>query len=249
MLLNSVGLPASDMWLLDSGASVSIVSKDFLKGFQHSLIQTLVNPLQAANGTSVTVDGFCKVLLEIQVVDGKRGNETPKPAVLPVDVVVGNTAYPILSVCKLGKQGWDFSCGKQVKMTHRDTQSVACGLSVWCDTPWIRVKPYEGNAYRLPEEEPVIPKSMKVSALTAEQMTAHRLRGHTPYEPSCEVCQSCKGVHRHAWKKTEKGLNTEIFADFGFFNRDSEVSTNETRRSYKLLALKETFFHPALVAC
>ena len=74
MLLNSVGLPASDMWLLDSGASVSIVSKDFLKGFQHSVIQTLVNPLQAANGTSVTVDGFCKVLLEIQVVDGKREN-------------------------------------------------------------------------------------------------------------------------------------------------------------------------------
>ena len=108
MLLNSVGLPASDLWLLDSGASVSVVSKDFLKGFQHSPIQTLVNPLQAANGTSVNVDGFCKVLLEVQVVDGKRENKPPKPAVLPVDVVVGNTAYPILSVCKLAKQGWDF---------------------------------------------------------------------------------------------------------------------------------------------
>ena len=89
MLLNSVGLPASDLWLLDSGASVSVVSKDFLKGFQHSPIQTLVNPLQAANGTSVNVDGFCKVLLEVQVVDGKRENKPPKPAVLPVDVVVG----------------------------------------------------------------------------------------------------------------------------------------------------------------
>ena len=56
----------------------------------------------------MNVDGFCKVLLEIQVVDGKRENKPPKPAVLPVDVVVGNTTYPILSVCKLGKQGWDF---------------------------------------------------------------------------------------------------------------------------------------------
>ncbi len=119
MLLNSVGLPSSDMWLLDSGASVSVLSKDFLKGIQHSAIETLVNPLQAANGTSVTVDGFCKVLLEIQVIDGKRENKTPKPAVLPVDVVVGNTAYPILLVCKLGKQGWDFSCGKVVSMTHK----------------------------------------------------------------------------------------------------------------------------------
>ena len=68
-----------------------------------------------------------------------------------------------------------------MKMIHRNTQSVACGLSVWCDTPWIRVRPYEGNEYRLPEEDPAVPGSMKVSALTAEQMTAHRLRGHTPY--------------------------------------------------------------------
>ena len=51
----------------------SVVSRDFLKGFQHSAIKTLVNPLQSANGTSVNVDGFCKMLLEIQVVDGKRG--------------------------------------------------------------------------------------------------------------------------------------------------------------------------------
>ena len=71
-----------------------MVSRDDLKGFQHSAIKTLVNPLQAAfqaaNGTSVNVDGFCEMLLEIQVVDGKRGNQTPKPAVLPVDVVVGD---------------------------------------------------------------------------------------------------------------------------------------------------------------
>ena len=56
----------------------------------------------------MNVDGFCRVLLEIQVVDGKREDKPPKPAVLPVDVVVGNTAYPILSVCKLGKTGLGF---------------------------------------------------------------------------------------------------------------------------------------------
>ena len=94
--------------------------------------------------------------LEIQVVEGKRGNQTPKPAVLPVDVVVGDTAYPILSVCKLGKQGWDFSCGKTVSMVHRDTNSVAHGLSVWYDNPWIRVKPYERKDYKMPEEPEIV---------------------------------------------------------------------------------------------
>ena len=92
-----------------------------------------------------------------------------------------------------------------------------------------------------PRMSQYMPDSMTVSALTAEQMTAHRLREHIPYEPSCEVCQSCKGVRHHARKKTEKGVVSEVYADFGFFNKDSEVSTSETRGSYKFLALKETF--------
>ena len=50
------------------------------------------------------MDGFCKGLLEIQVLDWERENKTPGPAVLPVDVVVGNAACLILSVCKLGNE-------------------------------------------------------------------------------------------------------------------------------------------------
>ena len=238
MLLNSVGLPSSDMWLLDSGASVSVVSRDFLKGFQHSAIKTLVNPLQAANGTSVNVDGFCKMLLEIQVVDGKRGNQTPKPAVLPVDVVVGDTAYPILSVCKLGKQGWDFSCRKTVSMIHRDTKSVAHGLSVWYDTPWIRVKPYEGKEYKIPEDEPEIMSGGHLKALTADELVAHRLRGHVPYEPSREICQSCRGVHKHRRRAGNK-LSTEVFADFGFLSQEGLDESD--KQSFKFLVIKEVF--------
>ena len=127
-----------------------MVSRDFLKRFQHSAIKTLVNSLQAANRTSVNVDGFCKMLLEIQVVDGKRGNQTSKPAVLPVDVVVGDTAYPILSVCKLRKQGWDFSCGKTVSMMHRDTKSVAHALSVWYDLPGLELSHMKEKITRSP---------------------------------------------------------------------------------------------------
>ena len=237
MLLNSVGLPSSDMWLLDSGPSVSVVLREFLKGFQNSAIKTLDNPLQAANGTSVNVDGVCKVLLEIQVVDGKRGNQTPKPAVLPVDVVVGNTAYPILSVCKLGKQGWDFSCGKTVSMVHRDTKSVAHGLSVWYDTPWIRVKPYEGKDYKIPEDEPEM-MGGHLKALTADEVVAHRLRGHVPFEPSCEVCQSCRGVHKHRRRAGNK-LSTEVFADFGFLSQ--EGLDESEKQSFKFLVIKEVF--------
>lgn len=75
-------------------------------------------------------------------------------------------------------------------------------------------------------------------------MTAHRLRGHVPYEPSCETCQACKGVHRHARKRTDRGLDVLVTADFAFVNRDGEAFTEESSEEsqrLKFLVLKESF--------
>ena len=65
-------------------------------------------------------------------------------------------------------------------MIHRDTKSVAHGLSVWYDTPWIRVKPYEEKEYKIPEDEPENTSGGHLKALTADELVAHRLRGHVP---------------------------------------------------------------------
>ena len=77
-----------------------------------------------------------------------------------------------------------------------------------------------------------------VSVLTPDEMAAHRLRGHIPFEPSCETCQSCKGVHQHRRRKQDKRLVTEIHADFAFISQGIEVGTEE---HHKILVLKETF--------
>ena len=117
-------------------------------------------------------------------------------------------------------------------MIHESSGVKAVDVSVWHDTPWLFVSPYEGEDetfLRLLEAD-APPGSTriwgKVSVLTPQEMAAHRLRGHVPFEPSCETCQSCKGVHRHARKRTNKGLSVVIQADFGFFNRDSELVTD-----------------------
>ena len=93
-------------------------------------------------------------------------------------------------------------------MFHRKAQHEVRDLSFWHDTPWIRVVPYEGNDVAL-NVSPVVadsfPKGDTVCALSADQMAQHRLRGHRPYEPTCEVCQSCRGVTKHSRKKTPKG--------------------------------------------
>ena len=244
MMLNGIG-PGESFWLLDSGASMSVVSRDVLKQFQHSEIQNNVGPLQAANGTSVDLEGSCKLLLQIEVFD-RDGNV--KPAVIPLDVMVGKTTYPIISVCKLTQQGWDVTFDKDhVRMFHKKSQHEVSDLSFWHDTPWVRVVPYEGNDVAL-NVSPVVASSFSkgdtVCALSADQMVQHRLRGHRPYEPTCEVCQSCRGVTKHSRKKTPKGTEFEIHADFGFLNKDFEwvpESEDSERGNVKFLVIRESY--------
>ena len=119
---------------------------------------------------------------------------------------------------------------------------LATDVSVWHDTPCVVVKPYLGNDVKL--EPPVLSAvigDMIVSVLTPDEMAAHRLRGHIPFEPSCETCQSCQGVHQHRRRKQDKRLVTEIHADFAFISQGMEVGTEEQSSSHKVLILKETF--------
>ena len=229
--------PRSGRWLLDSGASVSVVSPKVLEGMVHGDLKKFDGTLQAANGTPVSIQGFCRALIQVEVT-GPKGNVVP--AVIPLVVMVGDCAFPILSIGKLSKQGWKVSIGKEVSMIHEKTQCSVNGIEIWCDTPWIKVSKFTGTwkgdlSADLNDEAPE--KSGHVKALTADEMVAHRLRGHVPYEPSCEVCQSCRGVHKHRRRAGNK-LSTEVFADFGFL---SQEGVEDEKQSFKFLVIKEVF--------
>ena len=65
--------------------------------------------------------------------------------VVPLDVVVGQTSFCILSVCKLGGLGWTTVIGKKgCSMIHESSRVKAVDVSVWHDTPWLFVSPCEG---------------------------------------------------------------------------------------------------------
>ena len=248
VLLQSLNRGGDGYWLVDSGASVCVVTPNELKRFKHSPIRSLNRPMQAANGSDVLIDGFTRILLQVKVCNPK-GEFVD--GVIPLDVMVGQTSFCILSVCKLGELGWTTSIGKKgCSMIHESSRVKAVDVSVWHDTPWLFVSPYEGEDETflklLEVDVPLgIEKDLegKVSVLTPQEMAAHRLRGHVPFEPSCETCQSCKGVHRHARKRTNRGLDVVIQADFAFFNRDSELVTDleDDGSLLKFLVLKETF--------
>ena len=80
-----------------------------------------------------------------------------------------------------------------------------------------------------------------LKALTADELVAHRLRGHVPYEPSCEICQSCRGVHKHRRRAGNK-LSTEVFADFGFLSQEGLDESD--KQSFKFLVIKKCFHLP-----
>ena len=80
-------------------------------------------------------------------------------------------------------------------------------------------------------------------AMSADQMVQRRLRGHRPYGPTCEVCQSCRGVPKHSRKKPPKETEFEIHTDFGFLNKDFEYvpeSGDSERGNVKFLVVRES---------
>lgn len=77
-------------------------------------------------------------------VSNSKGDLTD--GVIPLDVMVAQTSFCILSVCKLGELGWTTSIGKKgCSMIHESSGMEAVDVSIWHDTPWLHASPYDGT--------------------------------------------------------------------------------------------------------
>ena len=225
------------MRLLDSGASVSIVSPKVLKGMVHGELKSFQNPLQAANGTPVAIKGYCKALIQVEVINPKG---LVQPAVIPQIVWWGTVRSLFYQLGSYPNRVGKFQWVKRFQWFMRRQKCSVKNIETWCDTPWIKVAPFKRTwkgDLDLELNDETSEKTGHVKALTADEMVAHRLRGHVPYETSCEVCQSCRGVHKHRRRAGNK-LSTEVFADFGFL---SQEGVEDEKQSFKFLVIKEVF--------
>ena len=59
--------------------------------------------------------------------------------------MVGETPYNILSTYVLGKRGWKIVLTDSVSVVHEKSNVPLTEVLVWCDTPWVRVKPHHGS--------------------------------------------------------------------------------------------------------
>ena len=235
-----------DFWLIDSGASMSVVNRDCLEQFAHTPVVAIEKVFQAADGTKVHFDGICTIALGAKV---KDENGKQRDAAFQVHVVVGDTPYNILSTCQLGKKGWRFTLSDGVQVSHDKWNVELTDVLLWCDTPWVKVFPYHGS--NLVWENQAVSSGRQLGALkrmpiTPEELQIHRIKGHNPFHPACPDCIKAKGVYRHR-RRTNKGLETEVRADFmylsctGEFLDESRLESVQGKRFHKILVLRESY--------
>ena len=76
-LLQSLGHQLGEgFWLLDSGASCSVINSSTLKRFDHGPIVPCSSTFTAANGTPVPFQGQTHVVLKVRLKDAPNGAKT-----------------------------------------------------------------------------------------------------------------------------------------------------------------------------
>ncbi|CAE7635150.1 unnamed protein product [Symbiodinium sp. CCMP2592] len=247
-LLQSLGQSlGSEFWLLDSGASCCVINHVTLKTLPHDELTACGSTFMAANGTPVPFDGRCHVVLKVRTKDSSGAT---KNGVCKIPVMVGDTPYNILSTRTLGRHGWRVVLDEGVSVCHVKSGVDMIDTCIWCDTPWIRVIPHSEGDLLLPSGDSVDPAPISsighvavVSQKTKEDLEIHRAKGHMPFHPDCEHCLKSRGVTQHR-RKSERGVETEIVADFMFLDSSGEtisVAERQTSSSFKVLVLREAF--------
>ena len=247
-LLAEVGVEDYSWWLLDSGACVTVLSKACAETYNAKVIGPAPSGFRAANGSSVGMTHVAEIHVDVQL----GNNHKTKWFTASLKVLVGNTKHNILGTTALCACGWTFTQGKgKFSLKHDGTGWEAVDTCSFAGCPWVQLRPRTDPSHApLPmthmDQEDKMPESMDVSVVkkvraSAEvELTTHRLRGHTPFEPTCLHCQKARGVHQHR-RKTESGLQTEIQADYFFIDAEGHLSTERAAGSIKCLALKECF--------
>ena len=253
-LLQSLGHSiGDDFWLVDSGASCCVINQSSLSKFAHDDVKTCGATFTAANGTPVAFVGKCNVVLKVQTLNSQG---VQKPGIFKVPVMVGDTPYNILSTFSLGKLGWKIILNDGIVIENPKNGLTLLDTVIWCDTPWLKVKPHFGKELVLQVSQQVGLEQDVTDDFTAtghvcgidrkrkDELEIHRAKGHMPFHADCSHCVKAKGVSHHRRRVAKDKLQTEIQADFVFISmigETVEVFEGERESSLKVLALKEMY--------
>ena len=253
-LLQSLGHSiGDDFWLVDSGASCCVINQSSLSKFAHDDVKPCGATFTAANGTPVAFVGKCNVVLKVQTLNSQG---VQKPGIFKVPVMVGDTPYNILSTFALGKLGWKIILNDGIVIENPKNGLSLLETVIWCDTPWLKVKPHFGKELVLQVSQQIglgqdVTDDFNVTGHVCgidrknrDELEIHRAKGHMPFHADCSHCVKAKGVSHHRRRVEKNKLQTEIQADFVFISmvgETVEVFEGERESSLKVLALKEMY--------
>ena len=233
-------------WLLDSGASMTVLSETCLHAFgvQVETNNTLGN-FRAANGSDVSMLGSAKVGVHMYMSDSTGSSKSWKKARL--NVLVGKIQHNILSVTALADSGWRFTQGPNgFDLVHTADGLHCLEVDYYANCPWVRLHPdlsvqvVSGNGINAVSATSATPSGSLCPLSTGvdHELELHRRQGHIPFHPRCLECARGRSVFQHR-RKTGDKREAEIQADFAFLSQSGEISFEESERAVKILVMSE----------
>ena len=245
-LLSELGLTDDcTWWLLDSGASVTVLSKSNFVAYaaEWSGDDTGLDRFSAANGSSVSMHGKANVSVFMCLWDRAKDVDIWKKARL--STLVGETRHNILSTTTLCKLGWSFSQGVDgAWLVHDASGFHAHEVTIFAGCPWVRLHPHAGLDTKHDEwtlsgvETHDAGFVNPLSKAAQSELEQHRAQGHTPHNPHCLECGRGRSTYMHR-RRRDNLIETELQADFCFLSQNGELSELEASGAVKILVLTE----------
>ena len=229
-------------WLLDSGASTSVLAESNLSAFRSVLQDSEgLGGYRAANGPSVNMSGTAEVGVQMHM-SGPSGDDWCwKKARL--NVLVGSIRHNILSITSLADSGWRFTQGpKGFDLFHERLGMHCLDVAYFANCPWVRLYPDVGSSSAYKSDLTVSnTHDFSVAAVSGgddSELARHRRQGHIPFNPNCLECAKGRSVFQHRRDKGDR-KEVSIQADFSFLNTTGEIVADELPGSVKILVLTE----------
>ena len=241
-LLSQMSMDDSSWWLLDSGASATVLAERFAtcygvtkKSGGHNGDQ-----FKAANGTAVNMSGRAEVGVKVVMVD-EWGNQRSQ-RIAQLKAMVGDIQHNIISTTSLCKAGWEFWQGDTwFELRNKRTGEIASEVGYFAGCPWIRLqtcKDAKVVSFVVPEDDAKHSQLSPLTRAAEADLLKHRLQGHTPFDPRCVEC--ARGMTAFAHRRRREGaLECELQADFAYLSTRGELTDVEVDNCFKVLVLAE----------
>ena len=229
-------------WLLDSGASTSVLAESNLSAFRSVLQDSEgLGGYRAANGSSVNMSGTAEIGVQMHM-SGPSGDDWCwKKARL--NVLVGSIRHNILSITSLADSGWRFTqVPKAFDLFHEKLGMHCLDVAYFANCPWVRLYPDVGSSSAYRSDLTVSnTHDLSVAAVSGgddSELGRHRRQGHIRFNPNCLECAKGRSVFQHRRDKGDR-KEVSIQADFAFLNTTGEIVADELPGSVKILVLTE----------